>query len=222
MKIAVLHLDTYRFDLCANAIYEFVWHEYCDWYLELSKSILWNDDLSDQHKAATRRTLLEVLELLLRISHPIMPFITETLWLQIAPKLGISGASVMVQAYQKSSQLPTDDDAQQQIEWLKSLITALRNIRGEASIKPSLGIPLLLQDGDQQDRVQAAQAAEMLKRLANVTSSIGWNPARSHRQMRWPCWRPAVMVPVAGLIDVDAERARLTKELSRCEATLDA
>ena len=144
-----LALDTYRFDL-HNAIYEFVWHEYCDWYLELSKSILWNDDLSDQHKAATRRTLLEVLELLLRISHPIMPFITETLWLQVAPKLGISGASVLVQDYPESSQLPTDDDAQQQTEWLKSVITATQHSGG--TIKPSLGIPILLQDGDQQDR----------------------------------------------------------------------
>ena len=216
-----LALDTYRFDLCANAIYEFVWHEYCDWYLELSKSILWNDDLSDQHKAATRRTLLEVLELLLRISHPIMPFITETLWLQIAPKLGISGASVMVQAYPESSQLPTDDDAQQQIEWLKSLITALRNIRGEASIKPSLGIPLLLQDGDQQDRVQAAQAAEMLKRLANVTSIDWLEPGQEPPPNALALVGDLrVMVPLAGLIDVDAERARLTKELSRCEADL--
>ena len=217
-----LALDTYRFDLCANAIYEFVWHEYCDWYLELSKSVLWNDDLSDQHKTATRRTLLEVLELLLRISHPIMPFITETLWLQVAPRLGIGGDSVMLQNYPEQTQLTRDDGAQQQIEWLKSLITALRSIRGEASIKPSLGIPVLLQDGNEQDHAQAGNAAEMLKRLANVTT-IEWLE-RGHEpppnalalvgDLR-------VMVPLAGLIDVDAERTRLAKEVARCEADLE-
>ena len=216
-----LALDTYRFDLCATAIYEFVWHEYCDWYLEMSKSILWNDELSEQHKVATRRTLLEILELLLRISHPIMPFITETLWLQVAPKLGIKGTSVMVQNYPEPSQWRTDDEAQQQIEWLKSVITALRNIRGEASIKPSTGIPILLQDGDDQDRTQATNAAEMLRRLANVTS-IDWlergnepppNALALIGDLR-------VMVPLEGLIDVDAERGRLTKEIARCESDL--
>ena len=216
-----LALDTYRFDLCANAIYEFIWHEYCDWYLELSKSVLWNDDLSDQHKTATRRTLLEVLELLLRISHPIMPFITETLWLQVAPRLGMGGDSVMLQSYPEQTQLARDDVAQQQIEWLKSLITALRNIRGEASIKPSLGIRILLQDGNDQDHAQAANAAEMLKRLANVTT-IEW----LERDQEPPPNALAlvgdlrVMVPLAGLIDVDAERARLAKEVARCEADL--
>ena len=216
-----LALDTYRFDLCANAIYEFVWHEYCDWYLELSKSVLWNEEISDQHKTATRRTLLQVLELLLRISHPVMPFITETLWLQVAPRLGIGGDSVMLESYPEQQQLPEDDAAQQQIEWLKSVITALRNIRGEASIKPSLGIPVLLQDGNQRDREQATNAAEMLKRLANVTA-IEWlehgsepppNALALVGDLR-------VMVPLAGLIDVGAERARLAKEVTRCEADL--
>ena len=99
-----------------------------------------------------------------------MPFITETLWLQVAPKLGIKGTSVMVQNYPEPSQWRTDDEAQQQIEWLKSVITALRNIRGEASIKPSTGIPILLQDGADQDRTQATNAAEMLRRCLLYTS----------------------------------------------------
>ena len=96
IKDCHLALETYRFDLCASAIYEFVWHEYCDWYLELSKSIFWDDNIGVEQQAATRRTLLQVLESLLRISHPIMPFITETLWHQVAPRLGVEGTSIML------------------------------------------------------------------------------------------------------------------------------
>ena len=127
----------------------------------------------------------------------------------------------MLESYPEQQQLPEDDAAQQQIEWLKSVITALRNIRGEASIKPSLGIPVLLQDGNQRDRKQATNAAEMLKRLANVTV-IEWlehgsepppNALALVGDLR-------VMVPLAGLIDVGAERARLAKEVTRCEADL--
>ena len=160
-----LALETYRFDLCANAIYEFVKNEYCDWYLELSKSIFWDDNVSGvEQQAATRRTLLEVLELLLRMSHPIMPFITETLWHQVAPRLGVHGDSIMTQSYPEATLYPADADAEQQIEWLKAVITALRNIRGEASIKPSQGISVVLQDGDQADRILPA----MPKRCSNV------------------------------------------------------
>ena len=216
-----LALTTYRFDLCANAIYEFVWHEYCDWYLELSKSVFWDDDVSSERKAATRRTLLEVLELLLRISHPIMPFITETLWQQVAPRLGYSGDSIMTQSYPETDDYPLDDDAEQQIEWLKAVITALRNIRGEASIKPSQGISLLLQDGNQSDRTQAGNTEEMLKRLAKVTSiewlESGTEPPPNALAL---VGELKVMVPLAGLIDVEAERARLGKEVTRCETDL--
>ena len=216
-----LALETYRFDLCANAIYEFVWHEYCDWYLELSKSIFWDDNISVEQQAATRRTLLEVLELLLRMSHPIMPFITETLWHQVAPRLGVHGDSIMTQSYPEATLYPADADAEQQIEWLKAVITALRNIRGEASIKPSQGINVVLQDGDQADRIQAGNAEEMLKRLANVTS-IEWLESGSEPPPNALALVGdlKVMVPLAGLIDVEAERARLGKEVARCESDL--
>ena len=216
-----LALETYRFDLCANAIYEFVWHEYCDWYLELSKSIFWDDNIGVEQQAATRRTLLQVLESLLRISHPIMPFITETLWHQVAPRLGVEGTSIMTQRFPEAASCKADEEAEQQIEWLKAVITALRNIRGEASIKPSQGIDVVLQDGDQSDRIQASNADEMLKRLANVTSiewlESGVEPPPNALALVGDL---KVMVPLAGLIDVEAERARLAKEVARCESDL--
>ena len=214
-------LATYRFDLCANAIYEFVWHEYCDWYLELSKSVLWDDDISTAQKTATRRTLLQVLEALLRISHPIMPFITATLWQRVAPKLGSSGASIMTQSYPMAADYPADDDAEQQIEWLKAVITALRNIRGEASIKPSQVITVLLQNGSAADRIQAQNSSEMLKRLAKLTS-IEWLEADREAPPNALALVGdlKVMVPLAGLIDIAAERARLAKEVARSESDL--
>ena len=216
-----LALATYRFDLCANAIYEFVWHEYCDWYLELSKSVLWDDDISAEHKTATRGTLLQVLEALLRISHPIMPFITATLWQRVAPKLGIGGASIMTQSYPAAADYPADDDAEQQIEWLKAVITALRNIRGEASIKPSQVITVLLQNGSEADRIQAQNSSEMLKRLAKVTS-IEWLEANREAPPNALALVGdlKVMVPLAGLIDIAAERTRLAKEVARSESDL--
>jgi len=221
IKDCHLALETYRFDLCASAIYEFVWHEYCDWYLELSKSIFWDDNIGVEQQAATRRTLLQVLESLLRISHPIMPFITETLWHQVAPRLGVEGTSIMTQSFPEAASCKADEEAEQQIEWLKAVITALRNIRGEASIKPSQGIDVVLQDGDQSDRIQASNAEEMLKRLANVTSiewlESGVEPPPNALALVGDL---KVMVPLAGLIDVEAERARLAKEVARCESDL--
>ena len=219
-------LDTYRFDIYANTVYEFAWHEYCDWYLELSKPLLWNDEADPAAKAATQRTLLEVLEVLLRTAHPVMPYITETLWQRVAQRLGLIQddvpASIMLQRFPEAQDLPTNDAAETQIEWLKAVITGIRTIRGEANIKPSQDIPLLLQGGGAQDRDNAAQAEGMLGRLANVTS-IEWlsDDAEPPLNALSLVGDLKIMVPLAGLIDLDAERARIGKDVGKAQQELD-
>jgi|TARA_B110000971_G_scaffold221397_1_gene268357 valyl-tRNA synthetase len=222
-------LETYRFDIFASSIYEFAWHEYCDWYLELTKSLLWNEEIDPALKKATQRTLLEVLELLLRTAHPVMPFITETLWQQIAPRLGLIEASantvetsIMLQSYPDPEKIINDPAAEEQIEWLKAIITGIRNIRGEANIKPSKEITLLLQGGSAADRIGATEGSEMLMRLANV-AEITWlqdgdiPPANALSLVG----ELKVMVPLAGLIDIVAEQARINKEVERIRGEIE-
>ena len=219
-------LETYRFDIYANTVYEFTWHEYCDWYLELSKPLLWNEDGDPAARAATQRTLLQVLEVLLRTAHPVMPFITETLWQQVATRLGLiqdgEAASIMLQTFPVAQDMPTNESAESQIEWLKAVITGIRTIRGEANIKPSQDIPLLLQDGSGADKDNAAQAENMLRRLANVTS-IEWldDGAQAPLNALSLVGDLKVMVPLAGLIDLDAERGRIGKEVDKAQQELE-
>ncbi len=214
-------ISTYRFDIYASVVYEFIWHEYCDWYLELTKPMFWNEGASAEALRGTRRTLLEVLDCLLRATHPIMPFITETIWRETAPLLGSSGPTIMLQAFPESGDYATDPEADGTIEWLKGVIVGLRNIRGEANIKPSVGISVLFAGGDAEDRSRAAATAPLLARLAKVEATRwlddGEEPPPNALALVGDL---KVMVPLAGLIDVDAERARLQKELDRQEKEL--
>ncbi|MEJ2132792.1 MAG: class I tRNA ligase family protein, partial [Gammaproteobacteria bacterium] len=203
-------LDSYRFDLLANALYEFIWHEYCDWYIELAKPVLWDENTSDVRLKGTRRTLLEVLETLLRALHPVMPFITETLWRKVAEVLEIPGDTVMLREFPEPIQPMVDVEAEAEIRWLKGIVTAIRNIRGEQNIAPSKAIPLLIQSSDASDDERLDANRQLLAKLAKLESSTWISSAES---------TPAaaahivdgmkVLVPLGGLIDVDAELARL-------------
>ena len=211
-----LALETYRFDLYANAIYEFAWHEYCDWYLELAKPLLWDEGATQKRQTGARRTLVSVLELLLRAAHPILPFITETIWRDVAPLLGREGPSVMLEPFPQSGDLSADPEAEASIGWLKGVVTALRNIRGEAGIKPGREIDVLLQGGNARDRDLAATSGSLLQRLAKV-GSIDWLPLDEPPPANALALvgELKVMVPLAGVIDIDAERARINKEIER-------
>ena len=209
-------IETYRFDIYANVIYEFVWREYCDWYVELTKPLLWDEDTSENVLRGTRRSLLHVLELLLRAAHPIIPFITETLWRKVAPLTHNDNPTIMLQPFPEAADLRLDPEADAAIEWLKGVVVGIRNIRGEMNIKPGQTIPLLLQGGDDSDRVRLEATRQLLQRLAKV-EEFRWLDATEQAP-------PAavqlvgdlkLMVPLAGLIDADAERARLDKELGR-------
>src|SRR5690242_7779621 len=208
------HFVTYRFDLLAQALYEFVWNEYCDWFLELSKPALNGDDAAAA--ASTRHTLLHVLETVLRALHPVIPFITEEIWQSVAPQLGLKGGSIMQRRYPRADEFATDESASAEIEWFKAVLTGVRKIRSEMNIAPGKTIPLLLADGDADDRRRADKFAAQIAFLAR-SEPPRWLQADDAE----PASAAAVvgtlrvLIPLAGLIDLDAERARLKKEIAR-------
>jgi valyl-tRNA synthetase len=215
-------LATYRFDLYATALYDFVWHDYCDWYLELTKPVLWSTDSDPAIVRGTRRTLVEILEMLLRAAHPVIPFITDALWREVAPRAGKAGPSVMLAPFPVADDLPADTAADTAIDWLKGVILALRNIRGEAGIKPGQAITVLLQGGQAQARELAGATESLLKRLARV-DRLEWlaDDATPPAHALSLVGDLRVMVPLAGLIDLDGERARLGKEIARREQDVE-
>jgi valyl-tRNA synthetase len=204
----------YRFDLVSQALYEFAWNEFCDWFLELVKPALAGDDQADAD--STRHTLLFVLEQLLRLLHPLIPFVSEEIWQSVAPKLGLSG-SISQQAYPEPMQFAGGfAAAEADIEWLKAAVSALRSIRSSLGISPAKHIQLLFR-GNDADTARVAKFSTQLSfllKLENIEALAGEPPAAA----------PAVVgdlqlfVPLAGLVDLDAERARLDKEIAKVAA----
>jgi len=212
----------YRFDLVAQTIYDFTWHEFCDWYLELSKPVLQAESATDAQKRGTRRTLVDVLEELLRLLHPIMPFITEEIWLQLAPIAGIEGDTIMLQEYPAVSTHPAGAVVEEEIEWVRQFILGIRQIRGEMDIRPSKPLPVLLENSAEKDRLFAEQNAHLLARIGRVESvrSLAVDeeaPASATALLG----NMRLLVPMAGIIDVDAEKARLGKQRERINADLE-
>jgi valyl-tRNA synthetase len=214
-------IETFRFDLYASSVYEFVWHEYCDWYLELTKPLLWNEQADPALLRGTRRTLLGVLEILLRAAHPMIPFITESIWREVAPLLGNHDDTVMLQPFPEPADVPADPEADAAIGWLKDVILGIRNIRGEANIKPGQPVSILFQGGNEGDRKLATVTEDLFKRLGKV-EEITWLGADAQVPPNALALvgNLKVMVPLAGLIDLDAEKARLGKEIAKKETEL--
>jgi len=207
------NIEDYRFDLVSQAIYDFFWNEYCDWYLELSKPVLWDENASDGQKNATRYTLLNLLEQSLRMLHPLMPFITEEIWQKAAPLLGIKGDTIMLQPYPAADTSGIDTAVDREIEWLKGVIIGIRNIRGEMNISPAKNINVLLTRGDDEDKEFLTANTQYLVKLAKL-ESVAWldDPDSAPPASMQVVGDMEVLVPLAGLIDVDAELGRLDKE----------
>ncbi|WP_010322561.1 valine--tRNA ligase [Marinobacterium stanieri] len=210
------HLDEYRFDLAAQTLYDFIWNQYCDWYLELSKPVLWDENASAEALRGTRRTLVRVLEAILRLTHPLMPFITEEIWQSIKELAGTEGDTLMLMPYPVADEAKIDTQAENDIEWLKGVITGVRNIRGEMKIPPSRDLDVLFQHGSADDKARLEANANFLKKLAKL-SSLTWLEAADEAPMAATqlVGKMEVLVPMAGLIDKDAELSRLQKELDR-------
>jgi valyl-tRNA synthetase len=210
-------LDHYRLDQAAQAIYEFVWNEYCDWYLELTKPVL-NGDSSPAAKAGTRRTLLRVLETMLRLMHPIMPYITEEIWQRVKGLVGKSGESIMLEAYPQPDNSKINVQAEADVEWLKGVIAGIRNIRGEMNISPSKALPVLCHNVSADDALRLERYRSQLNFLARLDSlTILANDAELPPAATALVGDMAVLVPLKGFIDKDAEAARLGKEINRLE-----
>jgi valyl-tRNA synthetase len=213
------HFHSYRFDLAAQSLYEFVWNEYCDWYIELCKPYFFGN--REEDKDFVSQTALQVLEHTLRLLHPIIPFITEEIWQQVAPKLGFESQSVFDQPYPHAELQFSSIEVEQEIGWLKSVVSQVRQIRSEMNISPAKIIPLLLADGDASDRARVTKFAAQISFLAR-TEAPQWIDSGADE----PAAAAAVvgtlrvMIPLAGLIDLGAEKARLAKEISRIEVEI--
>ncbi|MEP4146421.1 MAG: valine--tRNA ligase [Halioglobus sp.] len=211
----------YRFDLASQALYEFIWNEYCDWYLELSKPVLWDDNASPEAKRGTRRTLIRVLETWLRLLHPLMPFITEEIWQTVASLAGKSGPTIMLQPYPVADESAMDSAANADIEWLKGVIVGVRNIRGEMNIPPGKELTVLMKNGGDEDKRRLTQNAQFLIKLAKL-QDVTWLEATEEAPVAATALvgKLEILVPMAGLIDTEAELARLAKETDKLEKDL--
>ncbi|OOY39301.1 valine--tRNA ligase, partial [Solemya velum gill symbiont] len=215
-------IESYRFDHAAQSIYEFTWNEYCDWYLELCKPVLNSDEASDAAKRGTRQTLVRVLEALLRLAHPIIPFITEEIWQQVAPLAGKSGDSIMLQPYPLADESLEDQQAVAEVEWLKNIILAIRKIKGEMNIAPGKRVPVLLADASEQDRKYSEINRSYLDFLARVESITILEQGDEEPESAVALIGDMrLLIPMSGLIDKDAECKRLEKEIGKAESEVE-
>jgi valyl-tRNA synthetase len=213
------HIDDYRFDHASQALYDFIWNEYCDWYLELSKPVLWDEAASDSAKRGTRQTLVRVLDTVLRLAHPMMPYISEEIWQRVAPLAGTlhgEGDSIMTQPWPEADERQLDEAASRDIEWLKGVIVAVRNVRAEMNIAPGKPLNVLLTRGKPEDAERLAHNRPFLMKLAKLESAT-WldTPDDAPLSATQLVGDMEVLVPMAGLIDKDAELARLKKEIDK-------
>ncbi|MFL1731836.1 valine--tRNA ligase [Moraxella oculi] len=217
--------EMYRLDLASQAIYDFIWNEYCDWYVELTKPVLNDGTVSDERKAEIRRVLLATLETALRLVHPIMPFITEEIWQIIAPMLGLAkvGDSIMLASFPVANAQRINDQAESDMVWLQSLIGAVRNIRGEMKLGNAVRLPVLLQGVTDDQKASLLRIESQFKALAKVESlTIVGSDEEVPLSSQALIGSLKVLVPMKGLIDPTAELNRLNKVREKLQAQADA
>jgi valyl-tRNA synthetase len=219
--------ETFRFDLASQALYEFTWNQFCDWYLELTKPVFFKGNEAQQR--GTRHTLVNVLESLLRLMHPIMPYITETIWQRVVPLTNFMenhgssvGNSIMVQSFPAFDETQCNQLAIDDLEWVKQFIVAIRNIRGEMDISPSKALPVLLKNVNQEDQRRLNENQQFLSALAKLdTIKILSDNDEAPLSATAVVGDLSVLIPMAGLIDKDAEIARLTKAIEKLDKEAD-
>ena len=214
------HIDNYRFDLAASAIYEFAWNEYCDWYVELAKPALLGDS-SDVQKRGTRRTLVRVLGAILRLTHPLMPYITEELWQKIGPLTGSEHESIMIAPYPVSQAEKIDAEAEAEIEWVKQFVLGVRKIRAEMDIAPGKLLSVLLGNSSDSDRTRAENHMTLIKSVARIESITALHNGETAPESATALiGELQILIPLSGLIDKDAEVARLQKEIAKLDGEI--
>lgn len=214
--------STYRLDLAAQSIYDFIWNEYCDWYVELTKPVLNDPNVSTARKAEVRRVLLSVMETSLRLTHPLMPYLTEEIWQTLAPMLGREGKTIMTATYPIADKNKINDQAEIDMSWLQGLIGAVRNIRGEMGLGNARLLPILLKNISTVERTQIERIEPLFKALAKIESieflTDDQEPPLSSSSV---VGHASVFVPMKGLIDPKAELARLQKDLDKIQKQHD-
>jgi valyl-tRNA synthetase len=215
-------IEGYRFDHAAQAIYEFTWNEYCDWYLELCKPVLTDDNASEAAKRGTRRTLVRVLENLLRLAHPIMPFITEEIWQRVAPIAGVEGETIMNRPFPTYRESLVDEAAETEMNWVMQFILGIRKIKGEMNIAPAKPVPVYLANTSDNDRQLAEKHRHFLDFLARTESIEVLSPDDHGPESATALvGEMKVLIPLAGLIDKEAEIKRLEKEIGRIQSDVE-
>ncbi len=213
------HLDTYRFDLAAQCMYEFTWNQFCGWYLELTKPVLFKG--TPEQQKGTRKTLANVLETTLRLLHPLMPYITEEIWQRVAPLAGVSGDTIMSQPFPKADPALMDEVALNDLEWVKDFVVGIRNIRGEMDISPNKPLNVLLKNLSEQDTRRLSDNQAFLQALAKIESfEVLSQDAVAPACATALVGEMEILIPMAGLIDKDAELTRISKALEKIEKDL--
>jgi len=212
----------YRLDVAAAALYEFTWNDFCDWYLELSKAVLQSEKSSEAQKRGARLTLIDTLEQLLRTLHPLAPFITDEIWMRVRDHAGVTGETVMRSPFPKTEELPADADAEREMSWVRAFILGLRQIRGEMDIAPTRRIDVLLRGPDALDHRYLERNRGLLERLAGIGTLGMLEPGQAG-----PIAAVAllgtleILVPMAGLIDPQAEMERLSRRQRKTDNDID-
>ena len=214
------HLDNYRLDMAANTLYEFIWNQFCDWYLELTKPVLWKGTEAQQR--ATRYTLITVLEKTLRLAHPVLPYITESIWQSVKPLVdGVEGETIMTQALPQFNEENFNADVVADLEWVKAFITSIRNLRAEYDIAPSKGLDVMIKVADEKDAARIQANEIVLTSLAKLDSiKVLADNEETPACATSLVGKSELMIPMAGLIDKDAELARLDKEVAKIQGEI--
>ncbi|MFP6682710.1 MAG: valine--tRNA ligase [Gammaproteobacteria bacterium] len=212
--------ETYRFDLSAQAIYEFIWDEYCDWYIEFAKISLNDESTSADQKFAVRRTLVEVLETSLRALHPLMPYITDEIWLKIAPLLGKGGKTIMLQPFPNTKNFAHDPQSELAFDWIQSFILGARRIRAENNIDPNRRISIQVQGGSAQERVWFKSYELYIHQLARTDSMTRVLTGEGDAATAL-AGEMTILIPVTDLIDPQVESLRLERELEKMRSDLE-
>ncbi|NGZ68232.1 valine--tRNA ligase [Vibrio aestuarianus subsp. cardii] len=214
------HINNFRLDMAANTLYEFIWNQFCDWYLELTKPVLWKG--SEAQQRATRRTLITVLEKTLRLAHPVIPYITETIWQSIKPLVdGVEGDTIMLQALPQYDEANFNQEALDDIEWVKAFITSIRNLRAEYDINPGKPLNVMLKAASEQEAARLQANKAVLLSLAKLEAlRVLENGEETPACATALVGKSELMIPMAGLIDKDAELDRLAKEIAKTQGEI--
>ena len=217
------NMAAYRFDHVAQNLYEFFWNDYCDWYLEFTKPVLWDEGASTERKRGVYHTLVTVLEAALRMLHPFMPFITEEIWQRVAPTIGLERESIMLCTYPEQTDFaPAPASVSSSINRIKTLITATRTLRSDMNLSPGQAIPAFLYS-DTQEAQSAVRANEVLLKKLGKLTSLTWVETKDQLPPAASliAGDTELFVPLEGLIDVDAELIRINKRVAQLQSEID-